>query len=257
MKSAALATLFALAAAAAGLILTAAKPDDKAADPAGRVPVLVELFTSEGCSSCPPADTLLAELLDKQPVDGVEIIGVGRHVTYWDNLGHADPFADKANDARQRAYAKNLGEGNVYTPQAVVDGKAGVVGSNKAKLRQLIQTASAKPRLVVSFDDTSGRTLRGHIDLPDDLPSSEIWVALIEGGLSTKVERGENAGRLLKHPAVARLVRKAGRTGGDRVTFEVKLPDAAQTGRCRLVAFAQKPGPGEIVAAGSAAVEAK
>src|SRR5438128_11127648 len=96
----------------------------------GHVPVLVELFTSEGCSSCPPADAVLARLVREQPVQGVEILALSEHVDYWDSLGWQEPYSNRIFTDRQQTYSSQLRRGNIYTPQAVVDGPAAVLGSD-------------------------------------------------------------------------------------------------------------------------------
>src|SRR5207244_6474025 len=94
------------------------------------LPILVELFTSEGCSSCPPADAVLARLHEKQPVPGVEIVALSEHVDYWNYIGWRDPFSDEQFSDRQSRYAKAVGRGRVYTPQVIVDGRLDVLGSD-------------------------------------------------------------------------------------------------------------------------------
>src|SRR6185295_18953420 len=108
----------------AGVILAAQSP----------VPVVVELFTSEGCSSCPPADNVLTDLLRDQPIAGVQVIGFSEHVDYWDQLGWKDPFSNAAFTARQTAYSATLHRSDIYTPQIVVDGAAEMVGSDRASV---------------------------------------------------------------------------------------------------------------------------
>ena len=100
--------------------------------------VVVELFTSEGCSSCPPADALLQSLVDAQPIDGAQIIGLGHHVDYWDRLGWRDKFSSGASTARQQRYARTFNVDSIYTPQMVVDGRDEFVGSNRSAAWQAI-----------------------------------------------------------------------------------------------------------------------
>ena len=104
-----------------------------------RTPVVVELFTSEGCSSCPSADALLAGLAEQQPIEKVEVIALEEHVDYWNELGWVDPFSSHDWTTRQSVYAGILGNGNPYTPQMVVDGRAEFVGNQSRKARQAIR----------------------------------------------------------------------------------------------------------------------
>jgi len=177
---------------------------------ASRVPVVVELFTSEGCSSCPAADALLLELERIQPVPGAEIISLSEHVDYWNRLGWRDPFSAPAYTERQRAYAQQLGSG-VYTPQAVVNGQQEMVGSKRAALLAAIAAAARAPRATVQATIASG-TLRVQVS---GAPAGRtaVLLALTETGLSTQVGRDENAGRLLRHPAVVRELRTLGEVG--------------------------------------------
>src|SRR5262245_39627091 len=118
----------------------------------GAVPVLVELFTAEGCSSCPPADGLLAGMIASQPAAGVLIVGLGEHVDYWDRLGWKDRFSSAAFTRRQQLYADRFGAENVYTPQMVVDGQTAFIGSDLEAARRAIERASAAPRGVVRLE---------------------------------------------------------------------------------------------------------
>ena len=123
----------------------------------GRTPVVVELFTSEGCSSCPPADELLAKLDKTQLIAGVEIIPLEFHVDYWNELGWTDPFSSSLFSERQNSYARAFGNGRIYTPQMVVDGGAEFVGSNSGRAYEAIRRAARRTKSDYSPDALSGR----------------------------------------------------------------------------------------------------
>jgi hypothetical protein len=185
--------------------------------PAG-VPVVVELFTSEGCSSCPPADALLAKLEERQPVANSQIIALEEHVDYWNDLGWMDPFSAKDWTVRQEEYAGPLGNGNVYTPQMVINGQVELVGSREQQARQAIEVAATGMRAWVSVTvrqpEEKGPTefavsvgkLPGN--KTGDVP--EVWLAITESGLHSNVTRGENAGEDLHHASIVRVLRKMG-----------------------------------------------
>lgn len=218
-----------------------------------RRPVIVELFTSEGCSSCPPADNLLAGLAEQQPVENAEIIALEEHVDYWNDLGWMDPFSSGDWTARQYAYAGVLRNGNPYTPQMVVDGSVEFVGSHAGRARQAIQeaaregkisvaltlensTATGAPELSVKVGKLEGIT-KG--DTPD------VWLAITETGLHSAVTRGENAGADLHHAAVVRSMRKIGEAkGGGETSYagEASLPLRSEWKResLRAVVFVQE-----------------
>lgn len=179
------------------------------------VPVLVELFTSEGCSSCPPADAVLARLQTTQPLSDIEIIALGEHVDYWDSLGWPDPFSSNLFTIRQQQYGRAFGRAQIYTPQLVVDGQTELVGSQEQTARTAILKAAQSPKatLHLSAQPTSTSQPANMILLNiriDTLPSltpgdtAEILLAMVENNLQTNVPRGENAGRKLSHTAVVR-----------------------------------------------------
>lgn len=151
-------------------------------------PVVVELFTSQGCSSCPPADKLLGELADRD-----DVIALAFHVDYWNYIGWEDPFSSAAHTERQRSYASLMGSATIYTPQAIVQGTADVVGSNAAALQAAIAEASAQ---------SNGITLTQQGDsiaVSDGLTDSgaDLIMVLYKARAVTEVTRGENSGRSL------------------------------------------------------------
>src|SRR3954468_667926 len=148
--------------------------------------VLVELFTSEGCSSCPPADAVLERLHQQQPVPGVELIVLSEHVDYWNDLGWKDPFSDARFSERQGAYGSRI-----YTPQAIVDGRIDVLGSDQAGIVRAAASAAADPHgtLRLTRTPTGVRIAVNGLAAHSDAP---VLVAVLEDGLVSKVERGEN-----------------------------------------------------------------
>lgn len=190
--------------------------------------VLVELFTSEGCSSCPRADDLLAELAVEAERTGTAVACVSYHVDYWDRLGWKDPFGDAAFTARQRRYAVALGEEGLYTPQLVVDGRLAMVGSDRPRVRAALTQALARPgraELRASVELAGDGALEVELSLPG-APSTRVVLnaALVERERTSRPSRGENAGRALRHAWVARAAAASGTLG----------PGGARTGRLRL-----------------------
>jgi hypothetical protein len=131
-------------------------PEARAAD-APRRAVVLELFTSEGCSSCPPADAVLRRLAREQTIGGADVIALEEHVDYWNGLGWADPFSSPAFTARQRTYADAMRRHGVYTPELVVDGTNELLGSHESGARQAIQNASASPKARVELQHDGGK----------------------------------------------------------------------------------------------------
>lgn len=221
-----LVTTLALTAALVGFVLTPRPPmlngNGEKADASrssARSPVLVELFTSEGCSSCPPADELLTRLEQTQPVAGAEVIALSEHVDYWNRLGWTDPYSSSEFSARQNDYARAFDTDGVYTPQMVVDGHAQFVGSHLSRAREAIAIAShnSKAPVTVSLASEDIRaasiTLEVRAERPQSVSegdSAEVLLAITESGLRSSVSRGENAGRRLSHTAVVRKLMPLG-----------------------------------------------
>lgn len=214
-----------------------------------RTPVLVELFTSEGCSSCPQADDALAALSRTQDVKGAEVIPLELHVDYWNQLGWVDPFSAPEFTARQEAYARVFGGDGLYTPQLVVDGATAGVGSAGA-LRRLVERAVATPKAVLEVKVTAANPgLEVTVRAPAGV-AGRLSVALSESGLSTKVERGENSGRTLLHAPVARLLVEEGAVSSEH-RVRLGLSKGWRREHLRVVAFLQDP-RGHVVAVGTA-----
>jgi hypothetical protein len=228
---------------------------------AARTPVLVELFTSEGCSSCPSADKLLANLATTQPIDGAEVILLEEHVDYWDRIGWKDPFSNAAFTKRQYDYGAHFHLDSVYTPQAVVDGQREFVGSEKGTATSAIMEAVAQPKARVELQVTAQDATQVHLNVSvDKLPTkdanAQVVLAVAEDDLKVHVNSGENSGRNLVHHGVVRRLTTLGKVQ-DRSAFatQVTVPLDRQWKRenLRLVAFVQAEGSRRIVGVGSAA----
>ncbi|MFL5309243.1 MAG: DUF1223 domain-containing protein [Myxococcales bacterium] len=210
-----------------------------------RIPILVELFTSEGCSSCPPADEVLARLVRDQPVQGVEILALSEHVDYWDSLGWRDPYSSPVFTERQQTYASRLQRGNIYTPQAVVDGRAEVLGSDERAARSAAAQARGQPHGTITAQ-RRGSALHLDAKLPPH-SGAEVLLATVDDPPPGRVARGENAGRTLSHVRVVRELRRIGRVDQGAWSGDVDLDAAAA--KLRLVAFVQERSTGHVLAA--------
>ncbi len=209
-------------------------------------PTLVELFTSQGCSSCPPADDLVAELGQRD-----DIIALSMHVNYWDYIGWKDPFASEITTARQRSYARQLSRGMVYTPQTVIDGAAHTVGSNRASLERAIRKArdAERLRLDISLTITDDKGLVVSVPGARFSGQAAVWLARYDRERLTPVSRGENAGRTLRNANVVRDLQRIGTWTGE--PLELRLPASALTagegGRDGCVIIVQEENLGPIL----------
>jgi hypothetical protein len=189
-----------------------------------RPTVVVELFTSEGCSSCPPADELLARLdsnLAPNPAgsgrgrglaSSVELIALGEHVDYWDQLGWKDRFSSPLFSSRQEEYGRAFKLGSIYTPQAVIDGEYEVLGSDRRAIQDAIRKAASQPRAEVAISRASSDTVAFRIaKLPPGSHESDILLAVTESRIESPVWGGENSGRTLRHAAVVHTLNSLGR----------------------------------------------
>jgi hypothetical protein len=243
-----------LSAALIGLALTAsiASPLRAASKPteAGSPAVLVELFTSEGCSSCPPADRLLAELDKKQPVPGTEIVVLSEHVDYWNQLGWRDPFSSHQWSERQDEYGRQFGLDSVYTPQIVVDGSLQATGSDSRAVVSAIEHSAMTPHIdiAVSKLERSGDSLQLEFTA-GPAKGATLFAVIADDADRSSVARGENAGHTLDHVAVARsLVRVADLQSNALVkTIALALPPDAANRHLRVILFARDARNGHIV----------
>jgi len=198
-----------------------------------RVPVVVELFSSEGCSSCPPADALLARLDHDQPVAGADVIALEFHVDYWNYLGWSDPFSSAAFSARQRKRAQYMGNAGVYTPQMVVDGQDEFTGSRETAARSAIERAARTAHVPVKLA-REGDAITIDVGAITTSETTRVMMAVTERGLSTNVRAGENRGSTLAHGPVVRSLRDLGadrrvvqpRVAGRRVVVFVETRDS-------------------------------
>jgi hypothetical protein len=229
-------------------------------DEGRRTPVLVELFTSEGCSSCPPADALLEQLDRSQPVSGAELIVLSEHVDYWNNIGWKDPYASHEYSERQSAYAAQFGLASIYTPQMVVDGQFEFVGSDERKAKKAIENATKvmKTPVTVSFGLNDEKTAILHIEtgpLPSSVTASaSVFLAIADDKDESQVSRGENAGRTLKHVAVLRnLIRIGAVDGLAHFSRDMKVDLNARNPRnLRIAVIVQEAAAGRVWGAGLA-----
>jgi len=197
-------------------------------------PLVIELFTSQGCSSCPPADRLLDKLAHAGELAGRPLAPLSFHVDYWDDLGWADPYARPAWTERQRQYARAIGDASVYTPELVIGGHVGVVGSQEKRAAQAIAAAPRQQKLAATAT-WSKSSLTVEATAP---ASADVFVAVWEDGTRNKVPRGENAGATLVADRVVRKlerVAQAGKTGKLTIAIDTAGRDIG------AVAFAQAP----------------
>ncbi|MBO0910721.1 MAG: DUF1223 domain-containing protein [Acidobacteria bacterium] len=227
---------------------------------ADRTPVLVELFTSEGCSSCPAADALLGTLDSTQPFRDAQLIVLEEHVDYWDDLGWRDPFSSHALTERQSEYVSKLHlETGPYTPQMVVDGSEAFVGSNRTRAARAFERAARWPKVTMeisSLDRERGK-LFARISTAAVPQEAELFVAVALDRAQSQVLRGENGGRQLRHVAVVRRLSNVGRLKkGESFSKDVTI-DLAFSGQGeaeRIVAFLAEAGSGRVLGAREARV---
>jgi hypothetical protein len=210
-------------------------------------PVVVELFTSQGCSSCPPADAYLGELATRS-----DVIPLAFHVDYWNYIGWADPFATKQMTERQKDYQRTLNQRYVYTPEMVVNGAAHEVGSDRHRVAKLIDAAEKSagdgPSIRLSLADDG--KIHAHVDggAASEGPAT-VWLVKYDRPHQTPVAHGENAGRTLTDYQVVRTLRELAQWTGEPLDLEyaAKEPDEPGDGGCAVLV--QRDGTGPIIAA--------
>ena len=254
---------FALLVLATPLVFGGAVAMDASQSNAGRdasaVPVLIELFTSEGCSSCPPADALLAKL-DGAQLPGVQPIVLSEHVDYWNHDGWKDVYSSSFFTNRQEEYVRRLGAREPYTPQMVIDGAAQMNGSDGPAVGRALDAARSHVKIPVRISSAAladANTIRVHLAvdaLPADFKArkADIFVAVALSHAESHVSAGENKGRDIRHVAVAESISKVGTIEKGK-SFErdvlVKVKGPVDAGNLRVIAFAQQGEAGEVIGA--------
>ena len=248
---------FALLVPATGRTQSENKP---AVAPAGDShPVLVELFTSEGCSSCPPADTILQKLDEFQPIAGAQLIVLSEHITYFDHDGWKDPNSSPALTDRQASYENAVGEKQSFTPQFIVDGNQELKIERLSEMEGVLKKAAAEPKIPVrigevTVDPGNPNVVHAHVetDVNSEKHNSDVYVAVALNHVESQVLRGENGGKHLEHVAVVQNLSKVGKLSKGKSFAEdvqLKVPAGIDLKNIRLVAFIQESGPGKVLGA--------
>jgi hypothetical protein len=216
-------------------------------------PVVVELFTSEGCSSCPPADKLLQNF-DQQPFPGAQLIVLSEHVDYWNHIGWTDPFSSAIYSQRQSTYGNRLRLESVYTPEMIVDGSNEFVGTDSKEAAKVIERASSTRKIPLRISDLSvdGNLLKAHLETGTLPAKADVYLVLALNHAESQVAGGENSGRHLTHVAVARAFVKTGSVNaGESYARDVSLKIDKKTdpSQLRVIAFIQESGQGRILGA--------
>lgn len=221
-------------------------------------PILLELFTSEGCSSCPPADKLVQQMDATQPVSGAQLIVLSEHVDYWNHDGWKDPYSSSSLTERQIDYVRALKLKEPYTPQMIVDGTT-VLQGDEAQILQSLRGDVATPKLSLRIDSVNlgagkAQDISGHIDVEGttDKHNADVYVAVALSRAESQVLSGENSGKHLSHVAVVQEIKKIGKLGKNgrfSQDFQVKLNPGTDANNVRIIAFVQEPGPGRVLGA--------
>ena len=229
-------------------MLTIAVP--AAAQPTGaEIKGVVELFTSQGCSSCPPADKLLGQLAERN-----NLLALSYNVDYWDYLGWKDTLASPDNTERQRNYAQARGDGQVYTPQAVIDGRTHAVGSNQAQIDAALAKYPDGLPVHLSLSST-GDAVTVNIDAAaqDQMPHATLWLVMYDRSVTVPIGRGENSGRTITYSNVVRKLRPIAMWKGEAMSVDLPKSEIKQAdvNRCAVLLQAEtKDGlPGPILGA--------
>ena len=227
--------------------------------PGTREPVLVELFTSEGCSNCPPADAQLAFLETNQPVQGADVVTLGFHVDYFDERGWKDENGSPSSTYRQSSYSKRMALKSVYTPQMIVDGRTEFVGSNARRAHDAITEAALpiKGKAELLVKDSGVEVSFDNIPKHD---GSTVYLAVAEDNIVTKVKAGGNNGKTLNHISVVRAFGEIGKITPTQSNFQATIKDIIFDAKwkkndLKYVAFVQENTGGRVIAVGRAEVK--
>jgi hypothetical protein len=221
----------------------------------GTACAVVELFTSEGCSSCPPADAALAEMVANARKSGTPVFPLAFHVDYWNNLGWTDRFSDAAYSRRQSDYARAFNSDEVYTPQLIVNGVDQFVGSDRDAAKRAIDAALAKPAsatITVTVSTSGAGSYRVSYAVVGASRDTAVNVAVVERGLKTDVRAGENGGRVLRHENVVRWFRSTTISADGKDQIDLPRLDDVNFKNASIIAYAQEPGNGAVLGAASA-----
>lgn len=221
-------------------------------------PVLLELFTSEGCSSCPPADAFVQQIDKTQPVSGAELIVLSEHVDYWNHDGWKDPYSSSALTDRQIEYVRAMKLKEPYTPQIIVDGTTELRGDEQQMLHVLQQDAST-PKISLHLDSVSADAktppdIKGRVEVegPADKHNADVYLAVALAHAESQVAAGENSGKHLTHVDVVQEIKKIGKLDKNShfsQDFQLKLKPGTDATNVRVIAFVQEPGPGRVLGA--------
>lgn len=236
-----------------GLLLVSAEIPGHA-DSSSSGPIVVELFTSEGCSSCPPADKLLADLEKRGNVNGRQILVMSEHVDYWDGLGWKDRFSSSVFTQRQTDYVRKLGLGSPYTPEMVINGQTELIGNDEAALMRGLSEQKVTGSAVVSLQTDSSKAV---VKVQGAKAGSRVLLAITEGKLSTHVQRGENGGRDLLHTGVVRRLNDLGeaKKGSFETSVPLKLDSGWRRENLRVIVLVQSAPGGPIESAASSTLQ--
>jgi hypothetical protein len=227
--------------------------------PPAATPILIELFTSEGCSSCPPADAWLQKLDVSQPIPGAQAIVLSEHVDYWNQEGWKDPYSSAFFTDRQSSYVRLLGSASAYTPQTIVNGATELQLSDQVGLNKILLKAAKAPQLPVSLgaitiEGDSPAVLRAHIDADgtSSKRNAEVFAVIALDHAESQVLHGENGGKRLSHASVALDLIRVGKLEKGKAfsqDFQTKIKPGVDPKNLRLIVFLQESGPGAVLGA--------